>query len=268
MSILQVTPITTLADAEMISIHIDVPSGYWQRDASHFPQAVCPISRLLIAPIRAAVKRWVDEYGFLIDGLELKEIGGWMYQRLVPFGGKDRPPQPIWLMRLMVRLVPSVRSGINTSVAAIRSDNPGYYIERWHDTWQPELATRIAAVRVVDLANLSDEALNDHISRAIDLFGRAIEIHALLHGSLAIILYEFIAICRDLLGWSESKAFEAVNGTSFKSTEPARQINRLTQMALERPTVQELLANIDQHTVDRVAEVDEEFAEALAVFRK
>lgn len=273
--ILQARPITTLKAerrkflaTEMVPIPIDVPPGYWQRDASHFPQAVYPMSRLLMAPIRAAVKRWVDEYGFLIEGLELREIGGWMYQRLVPFGGKDRPSLPTWLMRLMVRLVPTIRSRINTSVAAIRADKPSHFIERWHDAWQSELASRIAALRDVDLSKLSDETLNDQIEAVIALFERAIQLHAVLHGSLAIILYEFSATCRDLLGWPESKAFELVNGTSFKSTEPARQIHVLARMARERPALMRLLEDTDQHTVERMGEVDASFAEALAAYMK
>ena len=219
---------------------IEVPPGYWQRDASHFPQAVYPMSQMLMAPIRAAVKRWVDEYGFLMDGLELREIGGWMYQRLVPLGGKDRPP-PMWLMRLMVRLVPAIRKRVNMSVAAIRADKPSYFIERWHDVWQPELASRIATLRDVNLENLSDEMLDDHIEATVALFRRAIQIHAVLHGSLAIILYELSATCHDLLDWPESKAFDLVNGTSYKSTEPAREIHLLAQMARERQSVMRLL---------------------------
>lgn len=272
--ILQARPITTLIEEgsfpgiEMVPISIHESPGFWQRDASHFPQAVYPMSRLLIDPIRTAVKRWVDEYGFLIDGLELQEIGGWMYQRLVPFGGKDRPPPPSWVMRLMVRLMPSIRGRINISVDAIRDDKPGHFIQRWHTVWQPELASRIAALRDVDLAELSDEALNDHIESTVALFGRAIEIHAVLHGSLAIILYELSTTCQDLLGWSESQAFELVNGTSFKSTEPARQIHVLAQMARERPAIMRLLESADWQTVNRITEVDETYTAALAAYMK
>ena len=76
-------------------------------------------------PRNKAFRRLFAEFGLLAETLEMRQIGGWEYSRLVPLGGKDRPVPPAFLMPLLIRLVPAMRRRIANSVVAIRTDKPG-----------------------------------------------------------------------------------------------------------------------------------------------
>src|SRR5262249_55983113 len=95
-----------------------------------------------------------------------------------------------------------------------------------------------------------------------------LEAHFLLHGALGIVLADFAFACRDVLGWDEQRAFEMLNGLSEKSTEPARRLAELARLARQRPAVRQLLERVDQRTFDRIAELDNEFADAFATYQR
>lgn len=240
--LLQARPITSLPDApiEPIPIDFEVPPGYWQHDASHAPTATYPIDSFIPGMVEEAIKSWATEFGYLFDGIEFRDIGGWLYNRLVPLGGRDGPELPAWLMWILVRTVSMVRKRLAIAREAVRTDKAGQFIDRWYDTWLPELAASIKEVKTVDLSALTDGDLVAHIRDVRSLCTRGIEIHALAHGSIAIILYELVTTCERLLGWDMATSLETVRGTSYKSTEPARKLGELADIAREQPTVLEV----------------------------
>jgi pyruvate,water dikinase len=268
--LLQARPITALPEPiEPVPVPVAPPPGFWEREASHAPQPWTPLIRsAAFGPRNAALKRMFDEFGFLAESLECQEIGGWEYIRLVPFGGKDRPAPSDWLMPLLIRLVPQMRSRIAQSVAAMRADKPARFIERWHHEWQPQFASRIGEFRDVPLPALPDAALDEHIVRTIRLLEDGFDAHFLLHGAVGIQLADFAFACRDLLGWEEQRAFEMLNGLSEKSTEPARRLAELARMAAQRPAVRRLLERVDDRTMERVAEADPDFAAAFEAYQR
>src|SRR5262245_20067395 len=124
-------------------IAIETPAGYWERVADHYPQPLSPMHRSIWLPIiNSGFKQTSDEFGMLAS-VEQREIGGWVYMRLAPLGGKDVPRPPAWLMRLLIRVVPAIRTRLKRAVAAIRDDKPGQLLRRWHAEWLPMLIARI-----------------------------------------------------------------------------------------------------------------------------
>jgi phosphohistidine swiveling domain-containing protein len=272
--LLQARPITTLPEKssqtiEMIPVPVEIPPGYWIRNASHQPQPTTPMHRSVFGKyVRAAAMQMFNDFGLLIEGFDMQDIGGWEYIRMVPLGGKDGPTLPAWMMWLLVRTVPMIRRRIQQSVKAVRTDIAGDFMQRWYAEWQDELATRIVELRDVDLERLSDQELADHLDAVEGLFRRAMEIRGPHHISEAIILYEFVSNCEELLGWDEQQSFKLVSGTSFKSTEPARRLNELAQIAQARPAVRALVEDLSRARVERLAEVDAEFAAAFDAYMK
>jgi pyruvate,water dikinase len=263
--LLQARPITSLPEPpiEPIPIEFEIPSGYWEHDASHFPVPSYPIESFVPAMVAAAVKTWASEFGYLFDGIEFRDIGGWAYQRLAPLGGKEGPALPGWLMWMMVRIVPSVRNRLAMAREAVRTDKAGLFIDRWYDTWLPELTEAVDELKNVELAEFSDDGLKAHIDTCRRLATRGIEIHALLHGSLAIILYELVNTCERLLGWDMATTLEMVNGTSYKSTEPARRLSELAGLAAKRPEVLRAAQLPDFEVKSWLESIDEDFATAF-----
>jgi pyruvate,water dikinase len=269
--VLQARPITTLPDQppEMIPLPVDPPPGFWLRNASHAPQPHTPMNRTLMMRYQMpATKRWLEEFGLLFEGIEFREIGGWEYIRLVPLGGKEGPALPSWLMWTLARLVPAMRARTKQAAVAMETDKPGEYIQLWHESWLPEQTAQIETLRNVELALLPDAALDKHLRTTTSFLLEGMVRHALLHGSEAIILYELVATCQELLDWDGLQAFELVSGTSYKSTEPARRLAELAKMAQERPAIQKLLEQIDEGSAERLARTDKTFDTAFSVYMR
>src|SRR6266542_3089115 len=78
-----------------VAIPIAPPPGTWSRDASHLPLPVTPLVRSLMLDTAAQnTSAGFAEMGVLLERFEFREIGGLMYNRAVPLGGKDRQPPP------------------------------------------------------------------------------------------------------------------------------------------------------------------------------
>ncbi len=269
--LLQARPITALPEEapDLVPVSVDPPPGFWRREDSHAPQPHSPMNRsLIIADRNIAIRRNFDEFGLLLETVELREIGGWEYVRMVPLGGKDRRKPPDWLMPLLIRVVPQLRSRIRRCVEAIRSDKPGRFIQRWYDDWRPDLIATIAELRAVDLAALSDTELQHHISEVTSFLSDSIGIHFLLHGPLAHTLSDLAFTCRDLLAWDEPKMLDMLSGLSEKSSEPTHRLAELARMAGERPVLRRLLDRIGEDTHHHLAEADEDFAAAFAAYQQ
>ncbi len=264
--LLQARPVTALGQERVkpVPVPVEIPEGFWQREATHAPQPWTPLTSQLLFPMRnRALRRAFDELGMLIETLEMRNIGGWEYARLVPLGGKDRPTPPRWLFWLLTRLVPLLRVRVAQCVEAVRSQKAIHFIRQWHAGWQPNLENRIAKLRKLDLVAFTDSELDEHMAKVISLFQEGNDIHFLLHGALGTILAQLVFTCRDLLGWDDDKAFTMLNGLSEKSTEPSHRLSELARMARELPTVHEILKNIDQHSVERLTETEPQFGDAF-----
>ncbi len=259
--LLQARPVTALP-VEPVPIPVDVPPGYWTREASHAPLPWRPFTRAWADLITAPGFRMAAELGLLLDGVAMQQIGGWEYLRIVPLGGKEPPRLPGWLVPVAFGLVPALRRRIRESVAAMRSDVPGQLVHRWSREWQPDFAARIRVLRERRLAALYDTALDGHLADVLTLAADGVDVHFRLHGALAIVLGEFAFTCRDLLGWDETRMFSLLCGTSTTSTRPARALAEVA--ALAGPPVRALLKQ--GAPADEVLAADPEFAAAVAAY--
>ena len=263
--LLQARPITALPDPpiELVPIEVVVPDGYWEQDLSHSPVAIYPIESLIPYLLERPMERWATEFGYLFDGIEFADIGGWHYMRLRPVGGKEGPVLPGWLMWVLVRVIPMIRRRIALAREAVRTDKAGRFIERWYDEWMPELAENIERLQAVDRPSLSDDDFEAHFDEVVGLSRHGVEIHALTHGALAPILYEFTNTCEELLGWDMASALEMVSGTSFKSTEPSRALKELADMAKTRPQLLEVGSIPNDELIHRLRDIAPDFADAF-----
>jgi rifampicin phosphotransferase len=266
--LLQARPMTGFPAAAPVPVEIDPPPGYWTREASHAPQPWTPFTRSLLSGRNNAFRHMMAEFGFLLDGVVVQDIGGWEYMRLVPLGGKDRRRPPDWLVPLLVRAVPAMRARIRDCVAATRSDTAGRLIRRWHDHWLDELAGRIARLRDADLAALPDSALDRHFGEARALYDDGCLIHMRLHGAIGLLLGELVFACQDLLGWDDDRSLSLLSGLSTRSTEPARRLAELAALARTRPSVRRVLERPGAVPGGLPRGTDPEFARAFARYRR
>lgn len=237
--LLQARPITALPD-EPLPVPVEVPPGYWQREDSHSTLPWTPLTGSVMPWRNPVLRTMARELGFLFEGVEFRDIGGWEYMRIVPLGGKEPPPVPRALLPLLMRLAPQVRRRVRDAARAVHDDVPGSLIARWYDEWQPGIDRRSRDLRATSLADVDDGALHDHLRAVADLLAHGVDVHFRLHGAIAITLADLCFACRDLLGWDDAQALALVSGTSTTSTRPARALADVAAKA--GPQVRSLLA--------------------------
>lgn len=248
--LLQARPITTLdlgqplqeqaterqEQLSMAPVPVEPPAGFWEREESHYPDPLWPATRSTFVPaVNRAFRLMFGEFSLLIEALEQREIGGWIYQRAVPLGGKDMPTPPAWLVPLLIRAVPQLRNRIRGSVQAVREDKSGRFIDLWTSDWRPALTAERGRLAAVALPALDDAELTRHLEDSRQFLETCLERHMLLNGSIQLILADYAFACRDLLGWDEAKMMLMFSGLSETSSAPARSLAQLAGVVRENP---------------------------------
>lgn len=244
----------TLPDT--IPVPVEVPAGYWRRERTHCPRPVSPFFRGGLDLVTQTFGHAFSELGSLADTLEFREIGGWVYTRLVPPGGvENEPPSPELL-----------RERAERALDTVRSDRYVDYIDQWPQ-WRSEYSAGVARLRGVDLVALDDEGLAAHLGEVVEFSVGAWNFHFLFHGIGALMLADLAFTCRDLLGWDDAQALALLAGLSKASSEPADVLAGLTAMAADRPAVRRLVES-GETDVDRLWDTDPEFAARFCAYQE
>ncbi|HEX6305866.1 MAG TPA: PEP/pyruvate-binding domain-containing protein, partial [Anaerolineales bacterium] len=262
---LQARPITALAEPAPtpIPIAVEPPPGFWERDSSHVAEPLSPMFRSAVLPAHERATYALSKALSLpMEGAQFREIGGWVYQRIIVAGGKDVYPPPAWLMPILIQVVPQLRKMVKGMVAAVREDRLGKSVERWYAEWKPETIAGLEELKKVDRPSLADDELEQYLSDALAFALERVHIHMLVTAA-DFIVAEFALACQDLLGWDGRKSLELLSGLSSQTTEPTYRLAELARMARERPAVRQLLDQVDQDTPWRLAQADEDFAAAF-----
>ena len=203
---------------------IDVPPGFWQREASHYPKPLTPLgASFLLTGINQSFRKVFEEVGLPIEGLEFREIGGYVYQRMKPLGTGDSAPRklpPKFVLWLAVRLHPAFRRRAARCKQVVSGRVDREYVERWYDEWRPQLVRDIERLRGVDLPAMTDEQLAAHLDELWRWGQYCIDVHFLL--TIATFpLLNLTFFCRDHLGYDERHVLVLLAGLSGTSSEPA-----------------------------------------------
>ena len=258
--LIQARPITALP-VQQIEVPVEIPEGYWEREASHSPRPWTPLTGSLAYEDRnTSLRQVLADFGVLVEAVEFAEIGGWEYFRLVPLGGKDRPAPPPWLMAVLHRLMPAMRQRVRQSIEAVRSNRAGSLVDRWYQEWHPDLKQQIASLRSVDIPSFSDAELTSHWDSVIELFRTGTRAHFTLHAATCFALAELAFLSTEILGWEESRVWELLAGLSHMSTEPSRRLGELAEMAATRPETRRIITEGGIGAVDRLRRTDPAFA--------
>lgn len=150
--LLQSRPITALPRRPQL----DIPTeGYWMKDDSHYPEPITPFGASVYVPaLTQGLGPLIERFGLLVDGSDQRSLGGEVYVRMIPMGGKDRKAPPWWVLWIASRVAPSIRRRARAAEEALRTDLPGRLIDRWNEGWREEFRTEGSALRSRDLPAL------------------------------------------------------------------------------------------------------------------
>ena len=269
--LLQARAITALPTVvEPIPLEVEAPAGFWERDASHFPAPIAPMSRIVLESFTRGMRDACAWGGLPIEGVAWREIGGWTYMRVVPLGGKEPPRLPAPLAPVAntaaARLHPLLRQRIARLDEVERSDALGRLVERWWDEDRAAYVGRVRRLQGVALPTLSDAELRDHFHAAARLCEDGSVLHHQLHLADVAFPIRLALLCREQLGWPEQEVLAMLAGLSETSTEPGRALAELADTAAARPTVRDLLEGPRSDALARLEEVDPAFAAAFHAY--
>ena len=218
-------------ESPSVKAPVDVPPGFWEWEASHHPKPLTPLgSSFLLDSFNQAWPKIFEEFGVLLESLEQREIGGYVYQKARPFGGRDSgghtlPPKPI--MWLLLRLHPAFRRRIARCKEAMGARLDRSLVERWYGEWRPRLIADIDRWRSVDLMSLPGEDLAVHLRDLREWMLNAASVHFNLAVAQIVPLALLTFFCRDRLGYGDQQVLPLFSGLSGASSEPALELAKL-----------------------------------------
>ena len=275
--LLQARPITTMVAtegknrrAQRIPIPIVVPEGHWIRQKEHFPKPMCPMyASYALTMATDSIRLFMNDVGLPIETIDFRLIGGWVYERIVPPGGKDRHPPPAWLFRILIHLFPSARSQVRKMVETVRADLTSRYLERWNDEWKPELVKKSKELVDLNLASLTDDQLDTHVSATLEHVRHAKEIHFryMVLGLLAV--GDLAITCHQSLGWDNMRVLDMLAGLSEKDCEPSKRLAELVQIVIGDKNLQDAIWRVNQTMrPEEVISIDPAFHERFDLYLK
>jgi rifampicin phosphotransferase len=172
-----------------------------------------------------------SEFGLMIEGIRSISLGGEVYTRPVPPGGKEGRPPPWWVLAIASRVVPSLRSRCRAARDVVASGKLEALPAHWESEWRAALEAEIRAHLEIELAELDEAALLAELDALVDLLRRGQVIHFQLVIPYAVGVAELVRGCQALLGWETGKALELLSGLSPTSSGPARALDELASLA-------------------------------------
>ena len=251
LNLLQARPITALPVRPVIELPTE---GTWTKDLVHYPELLTPFGADVYLPaLDRATAQMASQFGLLIEGLCSISLGGEVYTRTVPLGGKEGAPPPWWFLAIASRLVPSLRSRCRAAARAIGSGEVEALPVRWKEDWRPALEAEISEHTQIHPAGLSDAALLAELDTLIDLLRRGQMMHFQLAIPFVIGIAELVEGCQEMLGWGTGKTLELLSGLSPASSGPARALDEVASLADSSSAAVDALREGDQERLRTAA---------------
>lgn len=258
--VLQARAITVLP----VAPKFEIPKGTWEKDAAHFPGPVCPFAASTHLNMMDG-RDLMPDIGLVPDKFVPGIIGHEFYIHIEPDDGGAKPP-PWWMIGLVARLLPSLRRKMRRADELFRA---GYFEElprRWNATLADEQRAELRRRAAVDLAALGDAELFAHIRELREFTITSMQLHFELMFPHAIGVHELCRACEQLLGWDVPKTMRLLTGLSTASAAPVRQLEKIAELAGDRPATREVLETGGMHVIERLREIDPEVHDQLASF--
>ena len=138
--------------------------GTWQLDTTHAATAMTKYAGECFAGLPRGFKEGCAKYGLLMSHLQPSFQHGFMFAQQVGVVGKPGSggPPPKVIFKLMFKIHPELRRRVKNADKSFRSRLWLQDLKDW-DEMKKDSISRNMALQSVELDNLSDEALIDHL---------------------------------------------------------------------------------------------------------
>ena len=181
----------------------------------------------------AGMQRVFAELGVPAHSVEARFVNGFLYTRLNPLVGADKPPKrlpPSLILRIVTRLHPEFRRRTERAASTFRERPSIGVARRWDHEMRPQIRAANVAFQQVDPDALDDEALEQHIGDLLDHAREHYELHFWLHGHDLGPIARYLHVC---IGWGLDplEAIDALAGASSSTARPMETMQRLRTIA-------------------------------------
>jgi rifampicin phosphotransferase len=209
----------------------DAPGpGFWELDKSHYVGGATPlVCHIQTSAMPTAMRRVFAELGTPAETMDCKFVNGFMYTRLRPLIGADKPakklPPPL-VLKAVSRLHPKFRSRTKTA-QRIQLERPWRkVIAEWENGGRARVESANLAFQKVDLSELDEASLIEHTRDVLAHCCASWEQHFWLHGYDLGPIGLYLAKCTEW-GVAPADAIPLLEGASPSTSAPTRIAARL-----------------------------------------
>lgn len=142
--------------------------GRWTLDTTHSSSAMTVYSSQCFEGLPRGFHESLEKYGILLDRVQPAFIHGFFFAQQVGLMGKHGGgPPPKWLMQLMFKVHPKLRSRVNAAHDAIESRRWLQDLAEW-DALKKDSIERNTALQSIELAKLDRTELIAHLDACFE----------------------------------------------------------------------------------------------------
>jgi pyruvate,water dikinase len=155
-------------------------------------------------------------YGLMIERMEPRFVHDFAFMRVRPFGAPEnaKGPPPKLVFQLLTRLVPSMRARIRKSREAMEQKQWRIDLAHWDSTVRPASDKRHRELQSVIPAELSDDALVDHLKVCRDRLRDMVSQHHNFTVSCSIPVGDLLAHVQEWTGKPFGEILQVLRGSS------------------------------------------------------
>ncbi|MGB9013252.1 MAG: PEP-utilizing enzyme [Aeromicrobium sp.] len=191
--------------------------GPWELEATHFSRPCTRIVQQCYAEgFVRGFKEGTERYGLLLSHLKPGVAAEFQYLQPVAVGapeGAMGPPPKLVLMALS-RVHPALRKRIDTAVTAFAERRWRADLEHWDAVDKPAAIERHLAIQEVDVGQLSDDELADHLDICVDHLTESVYLHHKYTIPACLPVGDFMAGAHEWTGAPLGELMELVRGCS------------------------------------------------------
>jgi pyruvate,water dikinase len=208
--------------------------GYWEWGGSHIPGVLTPIyGPMHQRTLQQSMTTMFERVGVPLGTLREEFVNGRAFTQLQPLVGKPGskpPPKPV--LWLATRLHPAFRARTKTAARTLGQRSWRARTEEWSQTLRPRQRTANLELQHEDLTALDDDALLEHLERAVRNMEQGLLLHFDLHGDDMGPLGLYLSRC---IAWGlePGDAIAAMAGHSPSTAAPVDALRKVSAALLE-----------------------------------
>jgi phosphohistidine swiveling domain-containing protein len=211
--------------------------GQWDLETTH--HGLRPLSPILRAAYRRAFEagtvELVERYGLPLARVQAKFVHGCFYVRPLGVGERDgstpKAPPPVLVMKVLARLHPALRRRAKTAALAWQERRWRQEVDQWFDRDRSEQVARNLALQGVELTDLDDSRLSEHVAEALAHFEDSARRNMATHGGDLMPVGDLLAHC-EAWGIPASEVAGLLTGSSPATVETAELLRPVARAVL------------------------------------